>query len=125
MNAQSLTHFAEQNPAAVEEGQKQLQSILLRSATDPEFRSKLLSEPRAAIAESTGQQVPASMDIQFVENAGTATFVLPDPIDPSAELSDDELEAVAGGLAALLAIGAVAAGVAVGGAIASIIDHYN
>jgi lactobin A/cerein 7B family class IIb bacteriocin len=39
----------------------------------------------------------------FVENKADATVVLPAVIDPNAELSDAELEAVAGGILPLIA----------------------
>ena len=72
-----------------------LTAVLTRSATDTEFRTRLLSDPRAAIEEATGRDVPADMDIRFVENDGFATIVLPD--FAGSELSDNQLEAVAGG----------------------------
>jgi hypothetical protein len=74
-----------------------LRGMLSRSATDRTFRQKLLTEPRAAIAEYTGHDVPDTFDVVFVENTAAATIVLPDPVDPEAELSEAELEAVAGG----------------------------
>ncbi len=74
-----------------------MRGLLSRSATDRGFRQKLLTEPRAAIAEYTGRDVPDSFDVVFVENTAAATIVLPDPVDPEAELSEAELETVAGG----------------------------
>lgn len=76
--------------------QETLQQILVRSATDPEFRAKLLSDPRAAITEFTGREPAAGLDIRFVESQGSATIVLP-PLMDAAQLSENELESVAGG----------------------------
>ncbi len=80
---------------------ERFQSLLTRSATDAGFRTKLLTEPRSAIAEFNGIAVadlPPSFDVVFLENKADATIVLPDYIDAAAELSADELEAVAGGV---------------------------
>jgi len=96
-----LTHemmaAAKANPEALKQGQELLQGVLARSATDTQFRQKLLVEPRAAFAEYTGREIPASFNVVFVENQADATIVLPNAIDPEAELSEQELEAVAGG----------------------------
>jgi hypothetical protein len=81
-------------------GEELLQKVLARSATDMDFRQKLVADSRAALAEFTGAdpaKVPATYNIVFVENKAGATIVLPDPIDPAAELSGQDLETVAGG----------------------------
>jgi hypothetical protein len=88
------------HPEQVQQASEQLQALLVRSATDIPFRQMLLADPRAAFAEFAGRPVselPASFNLVFVENTADATFVLPDPIDLAAELSEQELEAVAGG----------------------------
>ncbi len=76
-----------------------LTALLSRSATDLSFRRKLLSQPRAAVAEFHGKDISAIADanIVFIENAGDATLVLPPFIDGAHELSDRDLEVVAGG----------------------------
>lgn len=99
--------FATANPEVIQEGQKKMQELLARSSTDIDFRSKLLENPKEAIAEFTGQPVSDVVDVVFIENRGDATIVLPDFIDPENELSEDELEAVAGG-----EIGATASAIA-------------
>ncbi len=89
-----------QNPTYAQHVNERFQALLTRSATDMAFRNKLLTEPRAAIAEFSGKDVSALSDIPdiaFIENKANATVVLPDPIDHEAELSAEELEAVAGG----------------------------
>jgi hypothetical protein len=87
--------------------QAEMQKLLVRSATDQEFRKKLLTSPREALREFHGREIPDTVDVRFIENTADATFVLPDPIDPAAELAEHELEAVAGGtLASILSIAA-------------------
>jgi hypothetical protein len=80
------------------------QEILKRSATDKEFRQRLVDEPASAIEEVIGvplATLPRPINVKFIEKeAGLdAVIVLPDFLDPEGVLSDAELEAVAGGLA--------------------------
>lgn len=109
MNTQQALEMVRQNPQAAQQAQEQLHGLLARSATDREFRQKLLTDPRAAVSEYTGKWVPETLNLVFVENKADATIVLPAAYDPSAELSDAELETVAGGepltiIAALLTV---------------------
>lgn len=74
-----------------------IQGVLTRSATDMEFRKRLLESPRQALSEYTGKTIPESLDVVFIENTAEATIVLPDAIDTEGEISEAELESVAGG----------------------------
>jgi len=74
-----------------------LKQIFRRASTDLSFRELCLSQPEAAIRQVTSQALPEGFKVRFVDNAGAdATFVLPDFLEDS-ELSDAQLEAVAGG----------------------------
>ena len=123
MNYDSISTIAHEQPEVVEAGQEALNKVLARSATDAGFRTRLLADPREALAEALGREVPATFDIAFVENTAGVTVVLPDFVDPDAELSEDDLEAVAGGLPIIL-VGAAAlyAGYQVGRLIEEIAD---
>jgi hypothetical protein len=83
-----------------EKERRALQSILDRAGTDPDFRNRLLNDPRDAIFETFGVMIPANFRIKFIERdpGVDALVVLPDVVNPSGELSDDQLETVAGGV---------------------------
>lgn len=98
MNAQAVAQVARRNPELVRRSQEAMRQILARSATDREFRARLVCDPRAAIREHTGRALPEGFSVRFIENTATATIVLPQIAGTEAELSDAELEAAAGGL---------------------------
>jgi len=81
--------------------QQLLDDIMSRAVTDLTFRARLLTEPRAAIHEAFGVQVPPHYRLRFIEKGldTDALIVLPDP-RPLGSLHDDDLDAVAGGAAA-------------------------
>jgi hypothetical protein len=74
--------------------------LIERGLEDESFRQRLLEEPRAALEEELGARLPAEVQIQVVEETqDTIYLVLPSasPIGEGGELSDQQLEAVAGG----------------------------
>ena len=79
--------------------QQVLEAVLQRSVVDYEFRQRLLHDPRRAIHEELGISVPANFRVKFIEKDKNvdALVVLPNFQSPEGELSDDELETVAGG----------------------------
>jgi hypothetical protein len=76
------------------------QRIIQRSLEDDAFRQRLLEDPKAAIEQELGTRLPAGVEIRAVEETqDTAHLVLPvrsTDVEPG-ELSDRELESVAGG----------------------------
>lgn len=76
-----------------------MNAILQRSVSDPSFRRALLVEPKHAIRGAFGVEIPADFRIKFIEKGEEidALVVLPDPRADD-ELTDDELETVAGGV---------------------------
>lgn len=77
-----------------------LDAVVERAATDRAFRSSLLSDPRGAIQQAFGVRIPADVRIKFIEKTADvdALIVLPDLRSPTGELSDNDLEGVAGGV---------------------------
>ncbi len=70
--------------------------ILGKASEDDEFRARLIADPNGAIASEIGTAIPDGFDVVVHEDsAATAHLVLP----PSPELTETELETVAGGRA--------------------------
>jgi hypothetical protein len=77
--------------------------LIQRSLEDEAFRQRLLAEPKAAIEQELGTQLPESIEVRVVEEtADTIYLVLPSRSADAqgGELSDQELDAVAGGMPA-------------------------
>jgi hypothetical protein len=75
--------------------------VAQRAAIDPEFRREALSDPNLAISRITTKLLPPGMAVKFVDNSGQLkTIPLPDPAAEISleELSEEDLEAVAGGI---------------------------
>jgi hypothetical protein len=87
--------MAEWNEA---EAQKALAAVTKLAQTDPEYRKLALKDAPAAIAKVNPTPLPPGFKVRFVDNAGAnLTLVLPDPVAKEGELSDAQLEQVAGG----------------------------
>lgn len=81
-----------------EESEHVEKEIRKRAMTDPQFRTLALSNPSAAISQINSKPLPTGYKVRCVEAAGfTRTIVLPDPVSSAEELSDADLEQVAGG----------------------------
>ena len=75
-------------------------SLIERATTDTEFRSLLLADPKAAVKEELGFDVPPSFAIEVHEQKRDAVHLV---IPPADALDDAELQHVSGGLGLLLA----------------------
>jgi hypothetical protein len=69
-----------------------------RSRIDSEFRALALKNPDAAVKQITSAALPTGVSVRFVDNSGPVkTFSLPGVLQEIEQLSDLELEEVAGG----------------------------
>ena len=94
------------------------QAVATQAIKDPDFLEALKSDPKKALTEFTGTDF-SKVNIQIVEEDGDS-LVLPIP-KVSADLSADQLEAVAGGaffVATAACVGATAACVGAGAGVA-------
>jgi hypothetical protein len=79
------------------------EALLIRKALEDEsFRRELLADPRRALIRALDIKLPPDVKITVLEETGSQLYlVLPPPPVPAglgtAELTDKELEAVAGG----------------------------
>ena len=90
------------NPTRPTSDDALLGQVLQRSATDRAYRTRLVEQPESVIEEAIGTSFSTLANpprVKFIEKeAGLdALIVLPDFLDPEGNLSDAELEAVAGG----------------------------
>lgn len=77
--------------------------LIEKAMADEAFKRELMSNPKAAIAKQLGQEVPAEIEIEVLEQTPTKLYLVL-PMSQSAvgssnqEMSEEQLEAVAGGL---------------------------
>ena len=82
--------------------------LIEKSFRDEAFRQQLLREPKSAVEQELGGQLPEGIEVRVVqETAETLYLVLPTASSgvSSGELSDEDLEAVAGGNVGIWASG--------------------
>ncbi len=68
--------------------------ILGRASEDGVFRALLIADPKAAIASEIGATIPDGFDVVVHEDTATTAHLV---LSPSPELTEAELETVAGG----------------------------
>ena len=70
--------------------------LVARAWADEGFRERLKADPRAVVAEETGFEVPASVQIEVLkETAEKAYLVIP---TNRVAISEEQLDAASGGL---------------------------
>ena len=75
-------------------------TLVQRSLEDEEFRQRLLDDPKGTVEQELATQLPEDVEVRVVqESADTIYLVLPSasPLGEGVELSDQQLEEVAGG----------------------------
>lgn len=84
--------------------------IINKAMQDQAFKRELMSNPKAVIARESGQKWPDSVDIEVLEQTPNKLYFLL-PLDVSTasqgELSEEQLEAVAGGIAPIIVAAAI------------------
>lgn len=76
------------------------QEVRIRALKDPDFRQRLLDNPKEIVEEMSSTLQPGEAKIEvsvYEEEPNTIYLVIPPVQTRSNELSEDELEAIAGG----------------------------
>ena len=68
--------------------------VIAKAQTEPEFRSQLVADPKAAIGEVIGSEISEAITIEVHEDSATSFHLV---LPPSGKLSEDELDAAFAG----------------------------
>jgi len=71
--------------------------VIARAWQDKAFKLRFLKDPKAVVEEISGEKLPSSMKVSVFEETLTSVCLVL-PRDPDAELSEDNLECIAGGV---------------------------
>jgi hypothetical protein len=80
-----------------EQQAKQWGQIVTKASQDEKFRKQLLADP-ATVVKEFGLELPAGVQLRVLENTDQVLHLVLPPLQTDKELSDAELEGVAGGL---------------------------
>jgi hypothetical protein len=91
-----MSHTPSENP---DDARRRL---IGRSVEDEDLRQRLLADPKGTVEQELGAKLPEGVEIRAVEETPDTVYLVLPPKAPVAadqggELSDRELEAVAGG----------------------------
>lgn len=107
-------------------GRRELEEKIVALAwKDEDFRRKFLADPKGQFEARLGQKLPANLKMTaHAEDENHLHFVI--PAKPAGmdvgELSDADLEKVAGGVDVLISLGAVYATVSVAAAVSAVVE---
>jgi hypothetical protein len=73
--------------------------MINRSMEDEEFRQRLLDDPKGTIEQELGSRLPEGVEVRVLEESAQTIYLVLPSASPlgQGELSDQDLEAVAGG----------------------------
>lgn len=98
-----------------EEMARAVQEVLRRASVDEEYKKLAVSNGAEAIARVDPKPLPPGLVMKFVDNQGPLKIIpLPAPTFQSEEISEEELEAVAGGVSVGIGVSVGCVGVSVG-----------
>ena len=72
--------------------------VISNAAKHPEYREALLKDPKKVIETQLNNKLPDGLQVKVIQETGDTIFIrLPHKITEGSELSDSDLEQVAGG----------------------------
>ena len=74
-------------------------AIIAKAQAENDYREQLLANPKHAIQQAFGKELPLGLEVRVVEEAANVVYLVLPP-KPTSELTDEDLEAVAGGFSA-------------------------
>jgi hypothetical protein len=81
-----------------QEIERVIEDSIKRGTSDERFRTLAFSDPHAAIEEVAGKPIPEGLIVKFFDGTGAhLSIILPEYAADESELSDIQLEQVAGG----------------------------
>jgi len=76
-------------------------TLVQRSLEDESFRQKLVDDPRGTVEQELGTRLPEGIEVRVVQESAQSIYLVLPSASPlggeEGELSDQDLEAVAGG----------------------------
>lgn len=69
--------------------------LIERAVTDEEFRQRLMADPKTAVKDALGLDLPDAISVQVHEDTATTSHLV---LPPAANLSQTDLDAAAGGV---------------------------
>ena len=75
---------------------KHTTAIIAKALKDDGYRAELLANPKHAIHQEFGKELPLGLDVRVVEESANVVYLVLPP-RPVVELSDADLQAVGGG----------------------------
>ena len=73
------------------------QALIQKSLEDEAFRQRLLADPKVTIEREFGSKLPEDLEVRVVEETRDSVYLVLPPSKAPGELSEVDLDAVAGG----------------------------
>ena len=95
--------------------EEKLAPIIAKAWQDEAYKKGLIADPKGVLQKEFGLELPPALSIEVLEESPTKLYLVIPP-KPTDELSDEQLDAVAGGacIPAVAIIGGLIAAVGVG-----------
>lgn len=80
------------------ENNNEISRIIIKALKDPEFKKRLMKNPRATLEKELNIQIPQEIDLQILEETGHKKYLILPNVDLN-EVNDTELNTLAAGAA--------------------------